>query len=60
MNKLSSENSQSKIKTINKKIIVNKNKVMNSNKKISLQNFNTKESNDLKSLINPKFYKTKK
>ena len=60
MNKLSSENSQSKIKTINKKIIVNKNKVMNSNQKISLQNFKIKESNDLKSLINPKFYKTKK
>ena len=60
MNKLSSENSQSKIKTINKKIIVNKNKVMNNNKKISLQNFKIKESNDLKSLINPKVYKTKK
>ena len=60
MSKLNSENILPKNKNINKKIIVNKNKALNNNQKNSLQNSKIKDSNDLKSLMNPKFYKDKK
>ena len=60
MSKLNLENIFPKNKNINKKIIVNKNKAMNNNQKNSLLNSRIKDSNDLKSLMNPKFYKDKK